>query len=451
MIFGLSNAETYTFTVRAKELPVSPIKKTIFIPELLDIIMYAVKHSYNDTRKAQESIRRLRLVSRAFYQAAQPYFAVYIDKPLFESERQIVTDYRLFKTASIGYGELEPDKRIPRIRGIGSFVRSLNLKTDGRYSVDVIEVLGECCPNVEEITFTFLEHPSGIGIAQPDYFQLLRKWSGHNNIKKVTALMTLQTKNFHGTANFTDEFDKVRGYLTGVDTLSIKVENPFARHTDKDPDVSGRPIDWLTFKGFFRSFSNLVSFDLSGIHVKWNESKQDDEEISFLNLTRLSLFRGGLDIPIIGRLNRMFPKLEYLATNELVSKYDGDGYEFSDEDSDEDNDLEDQEEEDGTSSFLIASVAKSFKLTVKSIRIERADVDNLYELLKVAPVLKDLSCCDVKVRGNPKESPENLIAALRPFNSHIWENLDLGSLGKFKGKELKEFLPVDVSTLALNE
>ncbi|KAF9359683.1 hypothetical protein BGX26_011723 [Mortierella sp. AD094] len=433
MILGLPNAETFTFTVRAKELPISPIKKTIFIPELLDTIVHAVNYSDSDTRKTQQSIRRLRLVSRAFYLAAQPYFAVYIDKPLFESERQIISDYRSFRTATIGYGEFTPDERIPRIRGIGSYIRSLNLKTDGRYSFDVLEVLGECCPNVEEITCTFLEDTSGFGIEQPNYFYLLKSWSGHNNVKKFTALMTLQTRNLHGTANFTDEFDKIREYLTGIDTLSIKVENPYAHHTDKDPDVSRIPIDWQTFKGFFQSFPNLVSFDMSGVHVKWNAIKKGNEQITFPNLTKLSLGRGRLDVFIFRRLNRMFPRLEYLAVNTIISKYNGDGYERVGE----------LDEQDGG--------AESAELTLKSMRIENANIDDLYELVKVAPALKDLTCRDLKVHGNPNELREDLFAALKPFNNNSWESLDLGSLGKFQGSELKDFLPIDLSTLALND
>ncbi|KAF9097415.1 hypothetical protein BGX27_000957, partial [Mortierella sp. AM989] len=439
------------------ELPPNSANKVFFIPELLAGIMCAVKHSYADYKNAQESIRLLRLVSRAFCQAAEPHFTVYMDISPFAQRRSIVKDYRIFELPLLNGDDdyNREDESRTKIRVCGPYIRSLNLRTDGYHTTDILDALGDHCLNVEEITLSFLEYPTG-KISQPDYLRMLEKWTLRNNVKRFTASMALQTKNAHGRANFEGQFDKVQKYLPRIDSFCIKVENPYARATDKDPDVSRFSINWQTFKGFFQSFTNLKSFDMSGIHIAWSQmppaakittsdSEEDDNETPFPNLTEFTLHRGGLDLSIISRINLMFPKLESLSIQKLVSAYDGDGYDYV-----IDNDVEGEEEGDGPS--LSTEVAKDpAKMTVTKIHIQEANADDLYELLKVAPALKNLTCHQLQVQGNPKESQEDLFAALRPFNHRPWDSLDLGSLGTFKGKELKEFLPLNLSTLSMAE
>ncbi|KAF9348174.1 hypothetical protein BGX26_000392 [Mortierella sp. AD094] len=427
--FESPGLEACAITSRAELLPASTAK-ALSMPELLDLIMKAVIGNHEcavNAMNAQGSICQLRLVSRAFHAAADAYFAVYIFTSPFE-----------------GYqGNVFRDKYVNRIRVCGPYIRRLDLMPGHDNDKELMKLIGDCCPKVEEVVLSFHEYTPYKNVTL-DYLTLLKKWSSstdtnnnigcRNNIKKV-----LVRKNFDWNKRAIDKFEqgleRVREFLRGIDTFDIVAENPF---DDAGYVISNTPhtsLYWKTFIGFFRSFPSLASFSTSELYIQWNPpaaiiSSEGYEEMSFSNLTRLSFHFGVLDLSIISRLNRLFPKLNYLAFSKLVSVYDG-------------------ENEpggwwgDSVSSSLIptATIATNpMELTVKRIQIDGALVDDVHRLLRVAPALKHFTCSSFQAQRSLTLSGEDLLAALKPFGGRRWDELCLYTMGSFQRLDWEKIL-----------
>ncbi|KAF9359684.1 hypothetical protein BGX26_011724, partial [Mortierella sp. AD094] len=251
MKFGLPYPEKREFTFRARELPLSPPNKTFAIPEIMASIVKAVVDTYLNLENAQESIRGLRLVSRDFNQAADPYFAVYLE---CANHKRRNHEQAFQKT----------------MRVCGRYIRSIDFGyVDDAVDDEVLDTARKFCHNVEGLTLYFQELPN-VGVLQSDYLLLFdASYSFCDSIKTLNACMVLDGE--EGVANFDADFSTAQEYLTGIETLNIYIRNPFAHHLNSDPELSSEPINWETFQGFFRSFPNLKSFEMVGIHVQWNE------------------------------------------------------------------------------------------------------------------------------------------------------------------------------------
>ncbi|KAF9097416.1 hypothetical protein BGX27_000958 [Mortierella sp. AM989] len=457
MKFGLPYPEKCEFTFQAKELPLSPANKTFVTSELLAMVVKAIVDEHISLREAQISIRRLRLVSRPFYHAADPYFAIYLDNPIHGNYDETVTAYkeRLSKNkngkSSDDYerdGEDEDEDENEEndyfltimekmMRPCGRYVRSLDLGDSElvRNEKRILEAAGKYCHNVEKVIFYFQESP-GMCVSQSDYLSLLQSWSTYcdttnsysNKVQKFTARMVLDGEG--GEPNFKDDFDPIRCYLTGINSLCIEIRNPYAHHTIEDPEVSDEPIDWKVFQSFFQSFPNLVSFDMRGIFVRWDQmpsaeeilsskcKNEKEEVLDFPNLKYITIERGGLTPSNIGRLNLMFPNLTYMTIHELVS--------------DTPNTNENGHMEELGSLMTNSIVAPR----LNGLWVDECHVDDIKALLKVAPKLRIFTCFRLATSVDPGTSHENLLDTLRPFKGRHWKDLDLGNLGVFIGNEL---------------
>ncbi|KAF9996227.1 hypothetical protein BGZ80_010208, partial [Entomortierella chlamydospora] len=376
----------------------SSTAEALSTPELLDLIMQAVFGNRKHTKKTMGSVCQLRLVSRAFHAAADPYFTVYIFASPFDGYRD-----SFFR-----------DKYVCRIRICGPYIRFLDLTPGYANDQGLMKLIGECCPKVEEVMFSFHEY-THYEVVPLNYLTLLKKWSSstdtdnkigyRNSTKKV-----LVRKNFDWSKGAADKFDegfeRIREYLKGIDTFDIIAE--YAGDA-----ISNTPLNWETFIGFFRSFPSLASLSTSEFYIQWNPSpamisNEGYEEMSFPNLTRLSFHFGVLDLSIISRLNQLFPNLSYLTFTKFVSVYNGEnepGGPWGDE----------------ASSLFIPMAkmeTKPMELTLKRMGIDYALADDVHRLLKVAPALKHFTC-------NCFRFDEDLLNALRPFRGRRWDELIL--------------------------
>ncbi|KAF9997944.1 hypothetical protein BGZ80_010075 [Entomortierella chlamydospora] len=111
MKFGLPFPEKCEFTFRARGLPYSPSNRTFAIPKLLAAIVKSIADSYINLESAQGSIRDLRLVSRDFHQAADPYFAVYLECANYKRLRyETDAEYNQRICGKKGYYDLDEDE-----------------------------------------------------------------------------------------------------------------------------------------------------------------------------------------------------------------------------------------------------------------------------------------------------------------------------------------------------
>ncbi|KAG0015049.1 hypothetical protein BGZ80_010074, partial [Entomortierella chlamydospora] len=365
----------------------------------------------------QASVYALRLVSRAFHQAADPHFFVYMHDAPFEKWRTL--DYRR------EYKEI--------IRVCGRYIRLMDLRSGPYIDEDLMELIRDCCPNVEKVTFSFQEYCGKV----PDYHSLLKKWSPstnpnsdnigyRNKIKKVTALIDMSGEE-SAIGNFEKGLDSIREYLTGMTKLIVKVEST-RFNISGDPNL--KPLSWQTFEGFFHSFPSLTSFSVECLCIRWSqmppaetitssERRLNEKEINFPNLTKLTLDGAELDLSIIRRLNLIFPRLEVLKISHLVSSYGGDSGTGG------------QGEVGEASSLLIPRAITSVNLTLRRMRVHEANAYNVHELLRLAPTLKHFTC-DIlhtqNAQGNLVESRKDVLTILKPFKDRHWDVLGIYQL-----------------------
>ncbi|KAF9996228.1 hypothetical protein BGZ80_010207 [Entomortierella chlamydospora] len=405
------------------------IAKVLSMPELLDLIIQAVIRIQWSPILVQGEIRRLRLVSHAFHVAANPYFAVHmIDSP-FGGDK--FDDFRR--------------KYEEKIRTCGFYIRELDLTSGPNNNMELMGLIGDCCPNVEEVVFSFFSFKENT-VDPLGYCTLLKKWSStytddddnnsnnndgnyngcgryKNNLKKVTIRRNLDWEG-GTTDNSYEGFERIREYLRGIETLIIK-----GLYIHDTPEIVPHRPCWETFMDFFRSLPNLVSFDTNEIYIPWSQLPptviMPSEEMSFPNLTSLSFHFGALDLSTIIWLNRMFPKLEKLDFNRL------------DQESPRDE-PNGQGKRDGASVLLspMAVITNSVKLTIKRIRIKLTQVENVHELLGIAPALKTFICGCLQTQRDLNEHREDLFAVIKPFGGRDWDELRLYTPGG-------SYLPLD--------
>ncbi|KAF9348175.1 hypothetical protein BGX26_000393 [Mortierella sp. AD094] len=351
------------------------------MPELIDrVVQYVVPDIDKDLEKAQETIRHLRLVSRAFFQAANPYFAVYLNSPTFQRFK----GYQ----GRINYQE--------KISVCGPLIQSIDLRTGHFYDFELIELIGDCCPALRHVTLSFQDRMHIF--PRPNYSSLFKRLSfsyvsssfntytntntnnnnNNNNIRNRIKFLTAILRVNRGLVNefvIDASFVNIRKYLARVENLNVEAEfeNPPGENPIciSDKPLSGDP-------------SKASSVDLPYM------------ELPFLNLA------------IIRKLNLMFPNLEYLAINKLapVPNFDNRyryGYYHS----------YGQGEGEGEGGVWLSQ-----KLTVKSMQIQVANANELHKLLKVAPQLKSLVCYKVRVQ-------HGLARDLAPSRNRVWDCLEL--------------------------
>ncbi|KAF9106155.1 hypothetical protein BGX27_009281 [Mortierella sp. AM989] len=277
-----------------------------------------------------------------------------------------------------------------KIRDYGPYIRSLDLTTDVTYDKDLLELIGDCCNNVESVMLSFQGLPDS-GLIQPDYPTLFKKWSsvsdkGNNTISHITAKMKMDSGK-GGVFNFED-FNKIQEHLTEIGILETKADNPVDYYTDEYP-ILHKLLSWDTFRGFFQSFPKLISIHMNGVYVK------------------------------------------------LVSVYDGDNSDNICSDSE--SGKQGEEISEALPSLIESNLVN---LTVISTVIEEADFGSLHELLIIAPALDYLDYLVSRrlLNNGPLKYREAHLNALRPFGDRHWAKLDLGYSDKFQGRELGEFL-----------
>ncbi|KAF9348176.1 hypothetical protein BGX26_000394 [Mortierella sp. AD094] len=436
--FRLPSLAACAIAFRAKATP-SPATKVFSIPELIDrVLRVVIIDLYSDLKKSQETIRQLRLVSRAFFQTANRYFIVYLSNSPFQTFRGYESKIKLQE----------------RIRVCGPYIHSIDLRAGHFFDPELMDLIGDCCPSVRYVTLSFQGPVQNV--PHPDYPALLKKWSalvsssvdsddciinthnidinGLNNfnslndlnnfnslndlvfafckIKSLTAILHVNGR-LNGEFEINESFDYIRLYMLAVEllTVEVEIENP----TGGNPVyTSDKPLSWQSFQGFFQSLPMLSTFSINGISSRWSQmptaaaiiSGEGYGPISFPNLTKLSLNSGKLDLPtkklpfvtlsIVRKLNLMFPNLEYLAIHRLAPERNQHGSEF---------------DEHGKASL-------SVKMTVKRMQIQVVNMRELHKLLKVAPKLKDLTCNETyQLDGLPQD--------LKPFGDRIWDYFEI--------------------------
>ncbi|KAF9996229.1 hypothetical protein BGZ80_010206 [Entomortierella chlamydospora] len=129
--FGTFRQEACAFTFRA-EIPPAPAIKVFSIPDLIDQVVLSIyRGAPRDFKKTQEKIRQLRLVSRAFFQAANPHFVVGLPFQKFLGREWMIS---------------------PRITICGPYIRSIDLRAGNLCDVGLIKLVRGHCPNLEHIT-----------------------------------------------------------------------------------------------------------------------------------------------------------------------------------------------------------------------------------------------------------------------------------------------------------
>ncbi|KAF9332210.1 hypothetical protein BG006_004923 [Podila minutissima] len=502
-MFG-SASQDYKFTFTAAVLPKSNVQKALQIPELLDMICYAVSKVRNGPEnktyylldEAEKAIRQLRLVSRTFHHAANTYFTVEIDsiEPSSPYSR---------------YWAKKSKEITEKIVACGPYVHRINLDADNK---EALVAVAEHCSNVYEVSLVFQEMP-GCSVCQGDYSGVLAKWASlpHNKLDTVNAVMTLEGAD--GRAVFKD-FDSVRQYFRDITTLSIQCSNPNEHHTVETRNRCYTPIRWVRFLSFLTYFHHLDSLEFTGFCIDWKAmparvlDPTSLEPLTIRNLTRLDVGRRDLEVSVIFRLNRLLPCLNMLTLGQIKSQnleeeIWGSTYEDTSDDPDGDNDSdedesEDESEDDGddqdtpteknsgnqgrqSSSATDAppelpapesasipdesstteapppkvlpvfdfnsSVHVKSTLSFNWLWVTSAHVADLAELSKWAPKLKTLICTDIRFVGDPSKDKADRMTALEPLNDRTWDLLDLRPLGKWRKRELDEYLQEEIGVV----
>ncbi|KAG0037950.1 hypothetical protein BGZ82_001491 [Podila clonocystis] len=483
-----SAAQDYKSTSRAAELLVSNVQKVLQVPELLYMICNAVSKvrnspenkTYYPLDEAKRAIRQLRLVSRAFREAANAFFIVEIDS--IESN-----------TAYSRYWAKQSKQIAARIVACGPYIHNINLDDDND---EALEAVAEHCSNVREVSLVFQEMP-GFSVSQGDYSGVLAKWASlpHNKLETVNAVMTLEDAK--GRAVFKD-FDSVRQYFRDIKTLNVQCSNPNEHHTVEIRDRCYTPIKWERFLSFLTYFRRLEGLYFTGFFIDWDAmpAKVLDpinlKPLELRNLTMLDVGRRNLEVSVVFRLNRLLPclkkltlgqiKSQTLVVEEWESTYE---YTSDDPDGDDDSDEDDEDDEDmateknsgnpsGQSSSATdipppaapvsapvpdesmttkasapkvlpvfdyeSSVHVRSTLSLEWLWVNTAHVVDLAELTKWAPKLKILTCIDTKFLGDPSKDNKDRMTALGPLNDRVWDSLDLLPLGTWRKRELDEYL-----------
>ncbi|KAF9374302.1 hypothetical protein CPB97_012174 [Podila verticillata] len=500
-MFG-SGSKDNKFTFRAAEYPESSVHKVLQIPELLDMICAAVSKVSNspDNKKyylldeADQAIRQLRLVSRAFRQAANAFFSIEIDS---------IEPYSSFSWYQTRW--YESCKNVEnKIIACGPFIHKINFDADNEQA---LEAAANHCTNVREVSLVLQEMP-GCSVCQGDFSGALSKWASlpHNKLEVVNAIMTLEDA--EGRASFSD-FDSIRQYFRGIKKLTIQCSNPNEHHTVEIRDRCYTPIKWERFLSFVTYFRRLESLEFTGFFIDWSgmPARVLDpislEPLAFRNLTCLDVGRRDIEVSVVFRLNRLLPCLKKLTLCRIKSKHlevedwestyeDNSDYPVDSDDSDEDEDEGEDEKKqeykqdmayteensgsqgdqassatkahplspatasapipDKSTSTLASpskartvfdfnsSVHKRSTLSIEELWVKTAHVADLAELSKWAPSLKKLFCIGTEFYGNPDKDQEDRMAALGPLNDRAWVFLKLCGLGTWRGRELSEYL-----------
>lgn len=496
------DSKDYMFTFRAAELPKSSIEKVLQIPELLDMICAAVSivpnspdnKKYYSLDEADKAIRQLRLVSRAFRQAANAFFSIEIDS---------IQSYSSSSWYWTRWSESCKDVE-GKSTTCGPFIHKINFDADNE---EALEAAANHCTNVREVSLVLLEMP-GCSVCQGDYSGALSKWASlpHNKLETVNAIMALEDA--EGRASFSD-FDSLRQYFRGIKALTIQCSNPNEHHTVEIRNRCYTPIKWERFLSFLTYFRRLESLELTGFFVDWGTMPArvldsiSLEPLKFRNLMCLDVGRRDIEVSVIFRLNRLLPCLKELTLCWIKSKHlevdnwestyeDNEDYPVDNDDSDEDKDeSEDDEKEEDNQDMAAAeensgnqgdqvnpdaelsslspatalppipdkftstsaspskvrpvfdydsSMHERSTLSIEELRVKAAHVADLAELSKWAPELRKLSCAGTEFYGNPDKDKEDRMAALGPLNDRAWDCLNLCDLGTWRGRELCEYL-----------
>ncbi|KAF9393289.1 hypothetical protein CPC16_002406 [Podila verticillata] len=494
-----SGSKDNKFAFKEAEFPGSSIQKVLQIPELLDMICAAVSKvsnspdnkTYYSLDEADKAIHQLRLVSRAFRQAANAYFSIEIGsiEPRSPYSR---------------YWAKNPTEIKDKITACGSFTHKINFDADNEKA---LEAAANHCTNIREVSLVLQEMP-GCSVRQGDYSGALSKWASlpHNKLETVNAIMTLEDG--VGRASFGD-FDSLRQYFRGIKKLKIQCSNPNEHHTVECRNRCYTPIKWERFLSFVTYFRCLESLEFTGFFIGWSDMPArvldpiSLEPLAFRNLTCLDVGRRDLEVSVVFRLNRLLPCLKRLTLCQIKSKhFEVENWESTYEDNSDcpaDSDDSDEDEDEGEddkkqeynqdmafteensgnqgdqassatkapplspatasapipdkSTSTLASPSKArpvfdysssvherSTLSIEELWVKTAHVADLAELSKWAPSLKKLSCMGTEFYGKPDKDQEDRMAALGPLNDRAWDLLKLDDLGTWRGRELSEYL-----------
>ncbi|KAF9171541.1 hypothetical protein BGX21_007330 [Mortierella sp. AD011] len=402
--FGTLCQGACAFTFRA-EIPPAPAIKVFSIPDLIDQVVLSVYAGVpREFKKTQEKIRQLRLVSRAFFQAANPHFVVGLPFQKFVGREWMIS---------------------PRITVCGPYIRSMDLRAGNLCDIELIKLIRGHCPNLEHVTLLFEDTMKRFSPRDryltffENFFSSSSIGADDNNvkIKSLTGIILCKEQDVVEIGNV---IDIIQVYLKGIEELNIEIQT-------STPN-SNKLLTWHSLESLLHALPNLVSINMIGVSLPWDEISRLPTRISngvFPNLTRLSFCKispsktpSFANLNTITRLSLIFPRLEYLALDKLVSGNCHYG------NSDNPNELEYIEDD---------------AMTVRRMQIKATDVKALHELLKVTPELKSLACHTVRWRGRGR-GPEDL----KLLKDCTWDYLEID--GNISGlnldNELKRYPPL---------
>ncbi|KAF9430707.1 hypothetical protein BGZ94_004698 [Podila epigama] len=470
--------ENNVLSTAAGELVETSSFRVAQIPELLDMIIGFVQHEDTKTHTSRRNctIKNLRLVSRLFHRLASARFLLVVDTTYCAS----AYDYYVGPSKGEITGLVEH---------CGKYIHEINLDT---HDEEVLELIGECCLNVQKVTLTFEEMP-GCSRLQADYREVLSTWASHPNhpLRAVEAVMALE--DVLGHAYFQD-FDSVRRYFKQIRKLCFRCYNPTEHHTVSIRDRCRVPIKWGRFLDTLLYFPYLEALSFTGFFIGWEGMPSrildaaTGQPLAFRNLVTLDLDLQATTLSEICRLNNMLPCLDKLYIDQIHSanlpfegwnsedgwiddEEGGNGFGLTDEDHEQEGidssqgskDGDDEkDEENGGAADVDAGATRSrstlesrviydtstenegssqlTQLTITKFRVKEAHVADLAELCGLAPKLRELTCLSTVALGDPMKVHSDRTASLSPLNDRSWQFLQLVPFGTWQGKELESFL-----------
>ncbi|KAG0091126.1 hypothetical protein BGZ93_003060 [Podila epicladia] len=506
-MFG-SASQDYKFTFTAVELPESNVQKALQIPEILDMICNAVSKVRNSSEnktyrlldEAEKAIRQLRLVSRAFRRAANTYFAVEIDsiecyshysrywaKPAKKIAEKIVACGPYIHMINLDDDNKEA---LVAIADHCTNVRQVSLVfqempgcsvSQGDYSGVLAKWASLPQKKLETVNAVMtLEGADGKAVFKD--FDSVRQY--FRDIK--TLSIQCSSPNEHHTVETRDRcYTPIRwvrflSFLTYFNCLESLVFTGFFIDWKAMP---ARVLDPFSLEPL--TIRNLTSLDVG---------RRDLEVSVVFRLNRL--------LPCLKELTLGQIKSQNLEEEIWESTYEDtsddpddndDSDDDSDDDSEEDESEDDEDDQDmasgknsgnqdgkstSTTDVLLeppaldsapipdksssteasppkvlpvfdfnSSVHVKSTLSFDWLWVNSAHVADLAELNKWAPKLKMLTCIDTRFFGDPSKDKADRMTALEPMNDRSWDLLDLRRLGKWRKRELDEYLQEEIEVV----
>ncbi|KAF9314694.1 hypothetical protein BG003_003917 [Podila horticola] len=508
-MFG-SDTHDYKITFTAAKLPESATQKVLQIPELLGMICNAVNNvrngpenkAYNRHDDAERAIRHLRLVSRTFRQAANAFFTVEIDSieaSDFYSRYGAKQGKQIRgKIAACGPYiqkinlDNDNERALEAVEEHCSNVREVSLVfqempgcsvCQGDYS-GVLAKWASLPHNKLDTVNAVMTLEDAEGKAVFKDFDSVRQY--FRDIR--TLSVQCSNPNEHHTVEIRDRCYTPIKWVRFLSFLTY-----FRRL--ESLEFTGFFIDWKAMPARVLDPTSLEPLKIRNL-TSLNVGRRDlDMSVVF----RLNRLLPCLKLLTLGRI-----KSQHLVEEEeWESTYEDNSDDPDDDDGDDgDGDESENEEEEGEdekgdkdmaaekkggnqggqSSSAVdvlpvppiptvvpvpgeststkassrkalpvfdynSSVHVKSTLSLEWLWVDTAHVADLAELSKWAPELKMLTCIDTRFFGDPSKDKDDRMTALGPMSDRAWDSLDLRGLGKWRRKELDEYLQAEMEAL----